>query len=62
MRGVGRAVDCDLGTPASGASATVTIVVQPTATGTITNSVAVEANEPDDNPDNNSDTEGHHRQ
>jgi Domain of unknown function DUF11 len=40
-----------------GASATVTIVVQPTAIGTITNSVAVASVEADDNPNNNSDSE-----
>ena len=35
----GLVVSCDLGDLGSGAGATVTIVVQPTATGTITNSV-----------------------
>ena len=38
------------------AEATVTIVVQPTAAGTITNSVTVSATEPDHNPGNNTDT------
>jgi hypothetical protein len=37
--------------------ATVTIVVRPTATRTITNSVAVTNTEPDEKPDNNTDTE-----
>ncbi|MGH9892856.1 MAG: choice-of-anchor Q domain-containing protein [bacterium] len=48
-------VECDLGDLASGANATVTIVVQPTATGTLTNSVTVESAETDENPDNNTD-------
>ncbi|MGH3998561.1 MAG: hypothetical protein ACRDTJ_13995, partial [Pseudonocardiaceae bacterium] len=53
----GGTVDCDLGDLASGANATVTIVVKPTATGTLTNSVTVESAETDENPDNNTDTE-----
>ena len=53
----GLVVTCDLGDLGSGASATVTIVVQPTATGTITNSVTVESAETDENLDNNTDTE-----
>ena len=48
---------CDLGDLASGDDTTVTIVVQPTATGTITNSVEVTSVETDDNPDNNTDSE-----
>ncbi len=39
---MGGVVECDLGDLASMASATVTIVVEPTATGTITNSVEVD--------------------
>jgi uncharacterized repeat protein (TIGR01451 family) len=54
---MGGEVMCNLGNLASGASATVTIVVQPTATGPITNSVSVAANETDENLSNNSDTE-----
>lgn len=53
----GGVVACNLGNLASGAGATVTIVVRPTATGTITNSVAVTSVETDDNPGNNSDSE-----
>lgn len=56
-REAGGVVDCGLGALASGGSATITIVVQPTTTGTISNSVAVSANEPDDNPNNNTDSE-----
>lgn len=55
--GASGTVTCDLGDLASGGSATVTIVVQPTATGTITNSVEVTSVESDDNPDNNTDSE-----
>jgi Ca2+-binding RTX toxin-like protein len=50
-------VTCALGDLASGDDTTVTIVVQPTATGTITNSVAVTSFETDDNPSNNTDSE-----
>ncbi|MGH9260363.1 MAG: choice-of-anchor Q domain-containing protein, partial [Acidimicrobiales bacterium] len=46
-------VECDLGDLASGANATVTIVVEPTATGSITNSVTVQAIEPEDDTSNN---------
>jgi uncharacterized repeat protein (TIGR01451 family) len=53
----GGTVDCDLGTLAGGGSATVTIVVRPTATGTLTNSVAVTSAETDANPANNTDSE-----
>ncbi len=53
----GGEVTCDLGDLASGDDATVTIVVEPTATGTITNSVAVTSVETDDNPGNNTDSE-----
>ncbi len=51
-------VECTLGDLASGAEdATVTIVVEPTATGSITNSVTVQAIEPEDNTSNNTDSE-----
>ena len=53
----GGVVTCDLGDLASGESAAVTIVVQPTAEGTLTNTVVVESAETDENPDNNTDTE-----
>jgi uncharacterized repeat protein (TIGR01451 family) len=45
-------VSCPLGTLASGASATVTIVVQPTDTGTLSNTVSVSADQPDGNQNN----------
>jgi uncharacterized repeat protein (TIGR01451 family) len=50
-------VTCNLGDLASGANAIVTLVVKPTATGTLTNNVTVESAETDENPGNNSDTE-----
>jgi uncharacterized repeat protein (TIGR01451 family) len=43
----------NLGSIASGASATVTIVVTPTAIGSVTDSATVTANEADPNPSNN---------
>ena len=46
-------VTCDLGNLASGASAIVTIVVQPSAEGTLTNPASVSGNEPDPTPGNN---------
>jgi uncharacterized repeat protein (TIGR01451 family) len=47
-------VSCSLGGLASGASATVSVVVVPTAKGTITNSVTVRAaSPPDPNSTNN---------
>lgn len=49
-------VNCGLGTLASGASATITIVVTPTASGTIANSATVNATETDPNTANNSAT------
>ena len=51
---MGGVVECDLGDLASMASATVTIVVEPTATGTITNSVEVTSAEPDSTPNTDS--------
>ena len=52
-------VICDLGTLASGAGATVAIVVTvvPSATGTITNTAGVTSNAFDTNPADNTDTE-----
>ena len=51
---MGGVVECDLGDLASMASATVTIVVRPTATGTITNTVEVTTAEPDTTPNTDS--------
>jgi uncharacterized repeat protein (TIGR01451 family)/CSLREA domain-containing protein len=48
---------CDLGTLPNGTSATVTITVRPTATGTINNTAEVEGNESDPDEDNNTATE-----
>jgi uncharacterized repeat protein (TIGR01451 family) len=45
---------CAIGNLASGASATVLVVLKPTAAGTVTNSATVSANENDPNPANNS--------
>jgi uncharacterized repeat protein (TIGR01451 family) len=50
-------VTCNLGTLASGASATITIVVRPTATGTILNTVMVVANEAETNNADNTATQ-----
>ena len=52
--GMGGVVECDLGDLASMASATVTIVVMPTATGRITNEVEVTSAEPDSTPNTDS--------
>jgi uncharacterized repeat protein (TIGR01451 family) len=49
-------VRCDLETIATGASATVKMVVEPTAAGTIRNTAWVSANEPDFVPSNNTAT------
>ncbi|MDQ8739411.1 DUF11 domain-containing protein [Paenibacillus sp. LHD-38] len=53
----GGVVTCSLGTLANGASATVEIVVTPTAAGTTTNTANVSGNEFDPNLANNTDTE-----
>jgi uncharacterized repeat protein (TIGR01451 family) len=51
-------VTCSLGALASGASATVRIVVKPTSKGTLTDTASVSAaSPPDSNPANNSDSE-----
>lgn len=50
-------VTCSLGDLASGASATVTIVVRPTAAGTITNSASVSGEQPDPDSANNTATQ-----
>ncbi len=49
----GGVVTATLGELASGATATVTIIVRPTATGTLTNVATVAGQQPDPNPDNN---------
>jgi uncharacterized repeat protein (TIGR01451 family) len=46
-------INCTLGELASGATATATIVVKPTALGTITNTATVTGNETDSNPGDN---------
>src|SRR2546425_763316 len=50
-------VVCNLGPLANAARATVTMVVRPTSTGTITNTARVTANEVDPNPANNTATQ-----
>ncbi|MBI3880990.1 MAG: DUF11 domain-containing protein [Verrucomicrobia bacterium] len=52
----GGVVSANLGTLTSGASATVTIVVKPSATGPLNNTVSVAANELDSSPANNTAT------
>ena len=47
------AIVCSLGSLAGGASATITIVVQPQSPGTLTNVVTVTGSQPDANPSNN---------
>jgi hypothetical protein len=49
----GRVVSCQLGTLASGATATITVVVKPTATGTITNTAVVAGHETESDLSNN---------
>ena len=50
-------VTCAVGDLASGASATIQIVVRPTAAGTITNTARISGNQPDSNEGNNRATE-----
>ncbi len=50
-------VTCALGDLASGASATVTIVVRPSSAGKITNTASVSGNQPDPNQANNTATQ-----
>lgn len=50
----GGTVTCAMGTLASGASASATIVVSPTAAGSYTNTATVSASQPDPTPGNNS--------
>ena len=49
-------VVCSLGSIANGGNATVTILVKPTAKGTITNTATVSAQQADPNTSNNSAT------
>jgi uncharacterized repeat protein (TIGR01451 family) len=53
----GSTVTCNLGNMASGATATVTIVIQPKKTGTISNTAVVASTPPDTNAANNQETE-----
>jgi uncharacterized repeat protein (TIGR01451 family) len=48
----GRIVTCRAGTLAPGTSSTVTVVVTPTAAGTVSNSATVSTTSPDPNPSN----------
>jgi uncharacterized repeat protein (TIGR01451 family) len=50
-------VDCSIGSLSSGASATVTIIVTPSQTGSFDNTATVAGNEPDPNLANNSATQ-----
>jgi uncharacterized repeat protein (TIGR01451 family) len=50
-------VTCTLGNLATGASATVTVTVRPTAAGPLSNTASVQGNEPDPDTANNTDTE-----
>jgi uncharacterized repeat protein (TIGR01451 family) len=52
-----RFVTCDIGSLASGGSATVTVVVRLGRIGTITNSASASGTPTDPNPTNNSDSE-----
>ncbi|HEV8490005.1 MAG TPA: hypothetical protein VGQ58_09490 [Candidatus Limnocylindrales bacterium] len=54
---VGMRLDCQLGTLASGGSATVTIALKPRGGGVLTMSASASATEPDPNAANNSETE-----
>jgi hypothetical protein len=49
----GGVVTCNIGTMAAGASVTITVVVTPTATGTILNTVVVVGQQPESNTANN---------
>src|SRR5918995_1118717 len=53
----GSTVTCNLGNMAAGATATVTIVIQPKKAGTSSNTAVVASTPPDMNTANNSDTE-----
>jgi uncharacterized repeat protein (TIGR01451 family) len=52
----GPALVCDLGTLASGAGATVVVVVRLETSAPVVNSASVRGNEPDPNPSNDSST------
>ncbi|HWG89712.1 MAG TPA: hypothetical protein VNZ52_02585 [Candidatus Thermoplasmatota archaeon] len=53
----GQTVTCNVGGLASGATATVTIIVVPTSPGTLSNTASVSAGQADTNSANNADTE-----
>lgn len=53
----GDIVTCNIGTMAAGTTATVTIVIQPKKTGTISNTAVVASTPPDINAANNQETE-----
>jgi uncharacterized repeat protein (TIGR01451 family) len=53
----GGTITCDLGAIAAGDSVDITIVADPTAVGSVTNTVAVTGDQPDPDPDNNTTTE-----
>lgn len=55
---VGMQLDCEIGTLASGESATVTIALKPRGGGVLTLNASASATEPDPNAGNNSDSEG----
>jgi uncharacterized repeat protein (TIGR01451 family) len=57
IRSGSNGVTCRIPSLAAGAMATVTLVVQPSASGTIVNSATVSANEPDTDSSDNSSTE-----
>jgi uncharacterized repeat protein (TIGR01451 family) len=53
----GNIVTCRIPSLAAAASASITLNLKPTASGTISNTATAQANEPDSNPANNSSTE-----
>jgi uncharacterized repeat protein (TIGR01451 family) len=55
---VGMRLDCQIGTLASGESATVTVTLKPRGGGVLTMSASASATEPDPDAANNSETEG----
>ena len=52
----GPAISCGLGSLDDGASATITLVLQPRSKGTLSDTATVSGNESDPNPDDNSST------
>jgi uncharacterized repeat protein (TIGR01451 family) len=53
----GNILTCRIPSLAAAASATITLILKPTAPGTISNTATAEANEPESNPPDNSSTE-----